>query len=93
MQKIKNKAQVIANSDISEGSKMRQIKKMYAKEKAKHKEEKVYVVNRSFTSSQNLKTGRNVKMVDSRMRADTRNQKLKRKKFGKSRGKVKGKKK
>ena len=51
MSKIKNKAQVIASQDISEGSKMRQIKKLYNKEKAKHKEEKSYVVNRSFNSS------------------------------------------
>lgn len=51
MQKIKSKAQVIANSpDMNEGSKMRQIKKLYAKEKAKHKEEKVYVVNRAFNT-------------------------------------------
>lgn len=66
---------------------------MYNKEKAKHKEEKVYVVNRSFNSSQGKKAGRNVKMVDSRLRADTRNQKLNRKKKGKKggRGKVKGK--
>lgn len=94
--KLKSKAQVIANSDITEGSKMRQIKKMYTKEKEKHKEEKVYVVNRSFNSSQGRKTGRNVKMVDARLRADTRNQKKKRKgHFGKQggKGKVKGRKK
>ena len=35
MQKIKNKAQVIASSDITEGSKMRQIKKMYSKRGSK----------------------------------------------------------
>ena len=51
MSKIKNKAQVIASSEIAEGSKMKQIKKLYTKEKAKHKEEKTYVVNRSFNSS------------------------------------------
>lgn len=49
--KIKSKAQVIANSDIKEGTKMRQIQKMYTKEKEKHKEEKSYVVNRTFNSS------------------------------------------
>lgn len=48
MQKIKTKAQVIADQDINEQTKMRQIQKMYSKEKAKHKEEKSYVVNRSF---------------------------------------------
>lgn len=89
MSKLKNKAQVIANSDIAEGSKMRQIKKMYNKEKQKHKEEKVYVVNRSFNTSQGKKAGRNVKMVDARLRADTRNAKLRGKKGGK-RAKTKG---
>ena len=88
--KIKSKAQVIANSDIKEGTKMRQIQKMYSKEKAKHKEEKSYVVNRTFNSSQGKKAGRNVKMVDSRMRADTRNAKIKSKaKGGKGKGKQK----
>ena len=51
MIKIKNKAQIIAAQDITEGSKMKQIKKMYTKEKMKHKEEKSYVVNRTFNSS------------------------------------------
>ena len=50
---------------------------MYTKEKAKHKEEKTYVVNRAFNSSMGKKAGRNVKMVDSRMRADTRNERIK----------------
>lgn len=88
MVKLKSKAQVIASSqDISEGSKMRQIKKMYNKEKSKHVEEKVYVVNRSFNTSQGKKAGRNVKMVDARLRADTRNAK---KKGGKKQGKKGG---
>ena len=93
--KIKTKAQVIANSDIKEGSKMRQIQKLYTKEKEKHKEEKSYVVNRTFNSSQGKKAGRLVKMVDSRMRADTRNSKIKSKskggKGGNGRAKKKGK--
>ena len=61
---------------------MRQIQRMYTKEKQKHKEEKTYVVNRSFNTSMGKKAGRNVKMVDSRMRADTRNQKMKNKRKG-----------
>jgi AdoMet-dependent rRNA methyltransferase SPB1 len=41
MNKIKNKASVISEQqEISEGSKMKQIQKMYKKEKAKHKETK-----------------------------------------------------
>lgn len=44
---------------------------MYAKEKSKHKEEKKYVVNRSFKSAQGQKTGRGVKMVDKRLKADS----------------------
>jgi len=61
---------------------MRQIQKMYNKEKAKHVEQKSYVVNRSFNTSQGKKAGRNVKMVDARMRADMRNAKLKKKNKG-----------
>lgn len=80
--KIKNKAQVIANSEIAEGTKMRQIKQLYNKEKAKHKEEKSYVVNRTFSSAMGNKAGRNVKMVDARLRADNRNKKMKKKSKG-----------
>ena len=82
MNKIKNKAQVISNQDITEGSKMRQIQKLYNKEKAKHKESKTYVVNRNFNTAMGRKAGRNVKMVDSRLRADMRNQKIKKKSKG-----------
>lgn len=89
MNKVNAKAQVVAGQDISEGAKMRQIQKMYSKEKAKHKEEKTYVVNRKVTSTMGAKAGRNVKMVDARMRADTRNQKKKKSKGGKGLGRVK----
>lgn len=75
MQKIKTKAQVIADQDLNEGTKMRQIQKMYTKEKAKHQEEKNYVVNRSFNSAQGRKTGRGTKMVDARLRKDMRKEK------------------
>lgn len=50
---------------------MKQIQKMYIKEKSKHKEEKNYVVNRTFSSVQGRKAGRGTKMVDSRLKADT----------------------
>lgn len=65
---------------------------MYTKEKAKHKEEKSYVVNRAFNSSKGKKTARGVKMVDARMRADTRNSKIKnrRAKHGKVKKKLFG---
>lgn len=51
MAKIKTKANLIASQDGSEGTKMRAIQKLYKKEKAKHVEEKTYVVNRTFNSS------------------------------------------
>lgn len=51
---------------------MKQIQKLYRKEKEKHKEEKTYVVNRAFNTTQGKKAGRNVKMVDSRMKKDLR---------------------
>ena len=43
---------------------------MYRKEKEKHKEEKTYIVNRSFNSSMGKKTARGVKVVDKRLRKD-----------------------
>jgi hypothetical protein len=55
---------------------------LYKKEKAKHKEEKSYVVNRNFNTSMGKKAGRGVKMVDARLRSDTRNSKIKSKKKG-----------
>jgi len=83
MAKIKTKANLIANNqDGGEGTKMRAIQKLYKKEQAKHVEQKSYVVNRTFNSSMGKKVGRNVKMVDARLRADTRNEKLRSKKKG-----------
>ena len=70
---------------------MRQIQKLYRKEKDKHKETKTYVVNRTFSNSGTRKTGHNVKVVDARMRKDTRNDKFKARKNG-GRSKSKGKK-
>jgi AdoMet-dependent rRNA methyltransferase SPB1 len=73
MNKIKNKATVIAEQqEITEGSKMRQIQKLYKKEKAKNKEEKNYVVSRNFSNVGGQKVGRNVKAVDKRMKKDRR---------------------
>lgn len=86
MQKIKTKAQVIADQDINEQTKMKQIQKMYAKEKAKHKEEKTYVVNRAFNASKGGKVGRNTKLVDARLKKDMFKQK-KAKKNSKGAGK------
>ena len=87
MDKIKKKAQVIADQDINEASKMKQIQKLYRKEKDKHKETTSYVVNRTFQSSGPKKGGRLVKNVDSRMRKDARNDKFKaRKNKGKKGG-------
>mmetsp|Transcript_46789 Transcript_46789/g.61896 ORF Transcript_46789/g.61896 Transcript_46789/m.61896 type:complete len:203 (+) Transcript_46789:1979-2587(+) len=76
MNKIKKKAQVIADQDINEASKMKQIQKLYRKEKEKHKEEKQYVLNRAFQASGPKKGGRLVKNVDRRMRKDERNERF-----------------
>jgi hypothetical protein len=54
---------------------MKQIQKMYAKEKQKQKESKSYVVNKAFNASKGGKVGRNTKLVDSRLRKDVRNAK------------------
>ena len=64
---------------------------MYRKEKEKHKEEKKYIVNRTHSTVMNAKQGRNIKMVDKRMRKDTRNEKFKSKQKGGGRGRSKSK--
>lgn len=92
MMKIKKRATVIADQDLNEATKMKQIQKMYRKEKEKHKEEKTYIVNRSFSNSGGKKTGRGVKVVDARLRKDQRNDKFKAKKNKGSRGGVASKK-
>merc|ERR1719163_2295708 len=48
MEKVKKKATVIADQDLNEASKMRQIQKLYRNEKRKHKEEKKYTVNKNL---------------------------------------------
>jgi AdoMet-dependent rRNA methyltransferase SPB1 len=89
MEKIKKKATVIADQDLNEASKMRQIQKLYRNEKKKHKESTTYTVNKNFKqSSGTLKAGRNVKFVDSRMKKDLKRQKHKAKKAGKSKGQL-----
>ncbi len=75
LDKLKRKAQVIVNQeDISEASKFRQIDKMYKKEKATKKEDKKYVVSKRVqaTDKRVNKHGKNVKLVDRRMKKDTR---------------------
>ena len=66
LEKLKQKAQVIANQDdISEASKFRQIDKMYRKENATKKAEKKYVVINKYKSGKKIrKHGKNVKFVD-----------------------------
>jgi len=78
MSKVRQRATMIANSDEFNGvSKVRQINKMYSTEKRKLKEKystkKSSVVSRSFSSSAPGKTqGRKYKMVDRRLKKDTR---------------------
>jgi len=87
MNKIKTKATVIAEQqEISEGTKMRQIQKLYKKEKAKNKEEKKYVVSRNFNNIGGGKTPRNTKAVDKRMKKDRRALKARAKKDKKNNG-------
>lgn len=78
MSKVRQKANQIANSDeLNNGSKMRQIKKLYSKEKKKidekNRKKKDIVVSRTFSSSAPGKTqGRKYKMVDKRLKKDNR---------------------
>jgi len=59
---------------------MKQIQKLYKKEKSKHEETKSYVVNRAFQAAGPKKGGRLTKNVDKRMRKDERNDKYRAKK-------------
>lgn len=70
MNKIKQKAQIIAEQDLNEGSKMRQIQKLYKTEKSKQKEEKKYVVSKNFSHIGKAKVPRHMKVVDKRMKKD-----------------------
>lgn len=78
MSKVRQKATQIANSsELNNSSKMRQIKKLYSKEKRKqdqqNRKKKDVVVGRSFSTSAPGKTaGRKYKMVDKRLKKDTR---------------------
>jgi AdoMet-dependent rRNA methyltransferase SPB1 len=90
MNKIKNKATVIAEQqEMTEGSKMKQIQRLYKKEKAKHKEEKKYVVSRNFNNVGNSKTPRGTKAVDKRMKKDKRMEKARAKRGKKNGGRRK----
>jgi AdoMet-dependent rRNA methyltransferase SPB1 len=90
MNKIKNKATVIAEQqEMSEGSKMKQIQRLYKKEKSRHKEEKIYVVSRNFNNVGGKSTPRNVKAVDARMKKDKRIAKARAKKNKKNGGRKK----
>lgn len=87
MNKIKNKATVIAEqSEMTENGKMKQIQKLYKKEKAKNVEEKKYVVSRNFNNVGSRKTPRGTKAVDRRMKKDTRAAKAKNKRDKKGGG-------
>jgi hypothetical protein len=67
---------------------MRQIQKLYRKEKSKLKEEKKYIVTKNVHQASKGKTARNVKVVDKRMRKDLKINKAKVKK-AKKQGKAK----
>ena len=86
MEKVKKRAQVIADQDLNEASKMKQIQRLYAKEKAKHKENKTYVVSRNFISPQGAGFARGTKVVDPRLKKDNRNKKFSTKRSGKRGG-------
>ena len=81
MKRVREKANQIANSgDLNASSKMRQIKQLYNKEKRKldqqNRKKKDVVVSRSFSVSAPKKTsGRKYKMVDKRLKNDTRAEK------------------
>ena len=72
LQKIKKKAENIANQDeYNEISKVKQIEKLYRKELSKGKEKKRYIISRSYKID-NRKNTRTIKHVDRRMKKDKR---------------------
>lgn len=76
LKRVQKKAEVVMNQDgINEISKLRQVGKLYDKEKNSLKDKKKYVVTKKFKASQG-KDGRNVKHVDARLKKDKRSQKL-----------------
>lgn len=81
MTKVREKANVIANSgELNEGSKMRQIKSLYSKEKRKldkmnRKQKDVIVVRGHMTAQPGKTTGRKYKMVDKRLKKDVKAEK------------------
>lgn len=83
LKRVKKQAQAISNQDdLKEFSKVKQIEKLYKKERSKMKEKKRYVVNRSSR----IKAGKNsrtVKHVDKRMKKDRRAVKAKEKRDNK----------
>ena len=73
--KVKKKAtQIAAKSDMTEREKSKEVEKLYAKKLVQKREKKKLVVGRRHTAGGG-KTGRGVKMVDARTRADTRGEK------------------
>jgi len=78
LNKLKHKAQAIADQEIKETSKMKEIQKMYKKQLNKKKEEKKYVVNKAFEAGGGkLNLVRGQRMVDRRLKADKRSKKIK----------------
>lgn len=76
LKKVQKKAEnVMGQEGISEISKLRQVGKMYDKEKRGLKETKKYVVTKKFKTAKG-KDGRNAKHVDARLKKDKRSQKI-----------------
>jgi len=87
--KVRKKANAVAEkSDLTEREKAKEVEKLYKKKITQKKESKKLIVGRRFQAGSGGKVGRNVKMVDSRLRSDSRGEKRaeKRKKAGGSAG-------
>lgn len=85
LKKAQNKAKDIMEQEgVTETSKLKQVQSLYKKAMAAKKVEKKYVVSRRFTDTSKLsrKSGRNTRMVDSRLKKDKRAVKYKEKRGG-----------
>jgi AdoMet-dependent rRNA methyltransferase SPB1 len=91
LKKVEKKAEVVMSQEgVNEVSKLRQVSKMYDREKRGLKDEKKYVRSSKSRTSKGKDT-RNVKHVDSRLKKDKRSVKISKKRMIKRKDKRKGK--
>ena len=91
LKKVQKKAEVVMNQEgMKEISKLRQVGKLYDREKRGLKDKKIYIVSKSSKTGKGKDT-RNTKHVDARLKKDKRATKLSKTRQIKRKHKRKGK--